>query len=78
KSLNAVATEALARGLSLEAHPVKRRDLRTIAGGWVRDRDVEQALDEQRVIERHQPYRDLCAGKKAVVQRLRRARCGEP
>ena len=38
KSLNEVATEALARGLDLEGQPVRRRDLSEIAGSWVRDR----------------------------------------
>jgi plasmid stability protein len=47
KSLNEVATEALARGLDLEGQPVRRRDLGEIAGSWVRDREVERALGEQ-------------------------------
>ena len=51
KSLNEVATEALARGLDLEGQPVRRRDLSEIAGSWVRDREVERALDEQRKID---------------------------
>lgn len=51
KSLNEVATEALARGLDLEGQPVRRRDLSAIAGSWVRDREVERALDEQRKID---------------------------
>lgn len=51
KSLNAVATEALARGLDLEGQAVRRRDLGAIAGSWVRDREVDRALDEQRTID---------------------------
>ena len=51
KSLNEVATEALARGLDLEAEPVQHRDLGAIAGSWVRDREVDRALDEQRTID---------------------------
>jgi plasmid stability protein len=51
KSLNEVATEALARGLDLEDQPVRRRDLTAIAGSWVRDREVDRALDEQRRID---------------------------
>jgi len=50
KSLNEVAIEALARGLDLEGEPVRRRDLTTIAGSWVPDRDVDRALDEQRTV----------------------------
>jgi plasmid stability protein len=51
KSLNEVAIEALSRGLDLEDQPVRRRDLSAIAGTWVRDREVDRALDEQRTID---------------------------
>jgi plasmid stability protein len=51
KSLNAVAVEALTRGLDLEGEPVRRRDLGAIAGSWVRDREVDRALDDQRSID---------------------------
>ena len=51
KSLNDAANEALMRGLDLQGEPVRRRDLGAIAGSWVRDREVERALDEQRVID---------------------------
>jgi plasmid stability protein len=51
KSLNEVATEALARGLDVEGHPAKRRDLKAFAGSWVSDRDVDRALDDQRRID---------------------------
>jgi plasmid stability protein len=51
KSLNEVATEALARGLDLEGQVVRRRDLSSIAGSWVRDREVDRALEEQRKID---------------------------
>jgi plasmid stability protein len=51
KSLNKVAAEALARGLDLEDQRVRRRDLSAIAGSWVRDREVERALDEQRKVD---------------------------
>jgi plasmid stability protein len=51
KSLNEVAIEALERGLDLEGHPVRRRDLGEIAGSWVRDREVDRALDDQRTID---------------------------
>lgn len=51
KSLNEVATEALARGLELDAPSRRHRDLSSIAGSWVRDRDVDRALEEQRRID---------------------------
>lgn len=51
KSLNEVAIEALERGLDLEGHPVRHRDLGEIAGSWVRDREVDRALDDQRTID---------------------------
>jgi plasmid stability protein len=51
KSLNEVATDALVRGLDLESEPVRRRDLSSIAGSWVRDREVDRALEEQRRID---------------------------
>jgi plasmid stability protein len=51
KSLNEVAIEALERGLDLDGHPVRRRDLGAIAGSWVRDREIDRALDDQRTID---------------------------
>jgi plasmid stability protein len=51
KSLNEVAIEALERGLDLEGHPVRRRDLGEIAGSWVRDREVDRALEDQRRVD---------------------------
>jgi plasmid stability protein len=51
KSLNEVVIEALERGLDLEGHPVRRRDLGAIAGSWIRDREVDRALDDQRKID---------------------------
>jgi hypothetical protein len=30
---------------------VRRRDLGAIAGSWVRDREIDRALDEQRKID---------------------------
>lgn len=51
KSLNEVAIEALTRGLDLGDAPVRYRDLRAIAGTWIRDREVDRALDEQRTID---------------------------
>lgn len=51
KSLNEIAIEALERGLDLEGQPVRRRDLSAITGSWVRDREVDRALDDQRTID---------------------------
>jgi len=51
KSLNEVANEALARGLDLTREPTRRRDLGAIAGSWIRDRDVDRALETQRTID---------------------------
>jgi hypothetical protein len=51
KSLNEVALEALERGLDLDDEPVRHRDLSGIAGSWVRDREVDRLLDEQRTID---------------------------
>lgn len=51
KSLNEVAVEALERGLDLEGRPVRRRNLGEVAGSWVRDREVDRALDDQRKID---------------------------
>jgi plasmid stability protein len=51
KSLNEVAIEALERGLDLDGHPARHRDLGAIAGSWVRDREVDRALDDQRTID---------------------------
>jgi hypothetical protein len=51
KSLNDVALEALARGLDLGDQPIRHRDLGAIAGTWVRDREVDRVLEEQRSID---------------------------
>ncbi len=51
KSLNEAASEALARGLDVNDQQVRRRDLSSIAGSWVRDREVDRALEEQRTID---------------------------
>ena len=52
RSLNEVALEVMARGLGLIATaPVKRRDLSDLAGAWVKDKAVDQALADQRRID---------------------------
>jgi hypothetical protein len=44
KSLNAVALEALARGLELDAQPVKHTDLDSLIGSWQEDPAFDQAI----------------------------------
>jgi plasmid stability protein len=51
KSLNEVTVETLERGLDLGGHPIRHRDLSAIAGSWVRDREVDRVLGEQRTID---------------------------
>ncbi len=51
KSLNDVALEALLNGLGLSGKPVKHRDLGDIAGTWVDDPEIDEALSEQRRID---------------------------
>ena len=53
RSLNEVALEVMAHGLGLNATvPVKRRDLGDLAGAWVKDKAVVQALADQRRIDK--------------------------
>ncbi len=47
KSLNAVAVDALIRGVGLGAASVRRRDLSDVAGTWQEDRDFDAAIDDQ-------------------------------
>jgi hypothetical protein len=52
KSLNAVAVEALARGLDLEAKPVEHSDLDHLIGSWQKDPAFDRAMaDFERVDE---------------------------
>jgi plasmid stability protein len=51
KSLNEVTVEALLAGLGLTGEHIKRRDLSDIAGSWVSDPGVEEALEDQRRID---------------------------
>ncbi len=44
KSLNAVALEALARGLELEAAPARFDDLDHLIGSWQDDPDFERVM----------------------------------
>ena len=52
KSLNAVAVEALARGLELDAKPVEHHDLDALIGSWQEDPAFDRAIaDFKRVDE---------------------------
>jgi plasmid stability protein len=52
KSLNAVAVEALARGLELDAKPVEHTDLDALIGSWQEDPAFDRAVaDFERVDE---------------------------
>ncbi len=44
KSLNAVAVEALARGLELDAKPVEHTDLDALIGSWQEDPAFDRAI----------------------------------
>lgn len=47
RSLNSVALEALARGIGLEAVPVKYHDLDFAIGTWVEDAEIDKVIQEQ-------------------------------
>ena len=50
KSLNAVAVEALARGLELDAKLVEHTDLDALVGSWQEDKAFDRAIaDFERV-----------------------------
>jgi plasmid stability protein len=51
KSLNEVTVEVLLADLGLTGEPIKRRDLSDIAGTWVSDPEVDEALQDQRRID---------------------------
>ncbi len=51
KSLNQVAIEALMRAFAMAGQPVKQRDLSDIAGTWVDDPKIDDALSDQRRID---------------------------
>ena len=51
KSLNTVALEALMEAFGLRGSWAARRDLGSLAGSWVEDAAVDEALREQRVID---------------------------
>jgi len=46
KSLNAVALEALARGLDLQAEPTEHTDLDSLIGSWQEDKGFDRAIAE--------------------------------
>lgn len=46
RSLNAVALEALERGLGLTPDPARHHDLDSLAGTWVDDTGFDRAIEE--------------------------------
>jgi DNA polymerase III delta subunit len=51
KSLNTVAVEALMEAFGLRGSVPAHRDVGSLAGSWVEDPAVDEALAEQRVID---------------------------
>lgn len=51
KSLNAVAVETLARGLSLDGQPVEHTDLDFLIGSWEEDPGFDRAVAEFERVE---------------------------
>ena len=51
KGLNAVALEALARGVGVSGHRARQRDLHDIAGTWRNDRAFDRALAAQDTVD---------------------------
>jgi hypothetical protein len=51
KSLNEVALEALLQGTGLRDTPIQHRDLGDMAGTWVEDPAIDEALADQRRID---------------------------
>jgi plasmid stability protein len=51
KSLNEVAIEVLTRALGLGAEAPVQRELDDVAGTWVEDEAIDDALKDQRMID---------------------------
>jgi DNA polymerase III delta subunit len=51
KSLNTVAVEALMEAFGLRGGELAQRDMGRLAGSWVEDPVVDEALSSQRVID---------------------------
>ena len=51
KSLNAVAIEALARGMGFGEMPLRQRDLSDIVGTWQEDAAFDEAIADQKGID---------------------------
>jgi plasmid stability protein len=66
KSLNEVAVELLAQALGVGATAPRRRDLGDMAGSWIDDPKVDEALDEQRRIDPELPWAIAAAPTKTV------------
>ena len=51
RSLNAVAIEALVRGLGLTGQPVRHHDLDELIGTWVNDAAFDKAIEDMDQID---------------------------
>ena len=51
KSLNAVAIEALARGLELDSQPKNHTDLDSLVGSWQEDPEFDQAVADFQIVD---------------------------
>jgi plasmid stability protein len=51
KSMNAVALEALERGLGVAAETPRFHDLDHVAGSWVQDAEFDRAIREMDVVD---------------------------
>ena len=51
KSMNEVAVEAMAQGLGVGGARIKHRELHDLAGRWVNDEAIDEALSDQRRID---------------------------
>ncbi len=51
KSLNALALEALARGLGFSEGVLRQRELRDLAGPWEEDPEFDRAIADQHTID---------------------------
>jgi hypothetical protein len=50
-SLNSVLLDALARGLNVEAEPVRHSDLDDLVGTWVEDPEFDRAIREMDTVD---------------------------
>ncbi len=51
RSLNDVVIEALLQSMGLSGQPVRRRNLESFVGCWVKDPQAERCLEDQRLVD---------------------------